>query len=599
MLLKSSGFVLFLVLSLYLSCFKTTAAAYSKKPKSVLAVILARNKEHTLPYFLTLFSQLNYPKERISLFIRSDHNIDRTTEVIKEWLNVNKKNYHSIDVKLSDGPPNKYPDEESPTNWTDTRFEHIINLKEEAFHKARKIWADYILFIDSDVLITERNMLSNLIEEKKPIIAPMLNSLGTYSNYWCGMTENYWYERTDDYLPILDRKVKGCFPVPMIHSCVLVDLTLSISEKLSYNSRKFPNYKGPKDDIITFAVGAKELDVELYICNDIKYGFIPSPLNEEDRLSKDFQLLSDLKLEILIDNPPLKVSKELVKFVSPLPPKTKLGFDNIYLINLQRRPDRKERMLWTLDELGIEVEVLDAVDGKQLNASYLERIGVKQLVNYKDPWSKRDMTYGEIGCFLSHYNIWRDMVEKNYRKVVVFEDDIRFEPFFKDKLSYMMKQMKELNLQWDLVYLGRKKLKDSDEPWVKGSNIVVHVDYSYWTLCYIITLDGAKKLLASEPLSKLVPVDEYIPIMFDKHPEADWKAFFEGRTLNAFSAAPLMVFPTHYTGEDGYISDTEESSLIDENLMPEREKNLPMGPPTFQVKSLVVDIGVGDLKDEL
>ena len=49
--------------------------------------------------------------------------------------------------------------------------------------------------------------------------------------------------------------------------------------------------------------------------------------------------------------------------------------------------------------------------------------------------------------------------------------------------------------------------------------MLVHVDYSYWTLCYILSYQGAKKLLKGDPLGKLIPVDEYIPIMFDKHPE--------------------------------------------------------------------------------
>lgn len=34
------------------------------------------------------------------------------------------------------------------------------------------------------------------------------------------------------------------------------------------------------------------------------------------------------------------------------------------------------------------------------------------------------------------------------------------------------------------------------------------------------------------------------------------------RNLQAFSIAPLMVYPTHYTGEPGYISDTESSEIV-------------------------------------
>lgn len=38
---------------------------------------------------------------------------------------------------------------------------------------------------------------------------------------------------------------------------------------------------------------------------------------------------------------------------------------------------------------------------------------------------------------------------------------------------------------------------------------------------------------------------------------------FENRDLKAFSAEPLLVYPTHYTGEPGYISDTETSTVWD------------------------------------
>jgi len=61
---------------------------------------------------------------------------------------------------------------------------------------------------------------------------------------------------------------------------------------------------------------------------------------------------------------------------------------------------------------------------------------------------------------------------------------------------------------------------------VEGSKYLVHVDYSYWTLGYALTLRGAKKLLDAKPLEKLVPVDEYLPIMFDKHHKYAHKSYF-------------------------------------------------------------------------
>ena len=62
-------------------------------------------------------------------------------------------------------------------------------------------------------------------------------------------------------------------------------------------------------------------------------------------------------------------------------------------------------------------------------------------------------------------------------------------------------------------------MSQDTEEFVKGSSKIVYAKYSYWTLGYVIKLSGAKKLIAGNPLSKMVPVDEYIPIMFDDHAE--------------------------------------------------------------------------------
>lgn len=66
----------------------------------------------------------------------------------------------------------------------------------------------------------------------------------------------------------------------------------------------------------------------------------------------------------------------------------------------------------------------------------------------------------------------------------------------------------------------------------------------------------------AQPLENLIPVDEFLPVMFDRHVNETWKAAFPNRNLIAWSAAPLILFPTHYTGETGYFSDTEESDLV-------------------------------------
>ena len=53
------------------------------------------------------------------------------------------------------------------------------------------------------------------------------------------------------------------------------------------------------------------------------------------------------------------------------------------------------------------------------------------------------------------------------RVTIIFEDDIRFEPFFKQRFKLIREQLDHMD--WDLVYLGRKILPNyEEEDWVKG-----------------------------------------------------------------------------------------------------------------------------------
>lgn len=217
--------------------------------------------------------------------------------------------------------------------------------------------------IDCDVFLTNPKTLDILISKNYTIVAPMLKSDGLYSNFWHGMTDDYYYQRTEDYKPVLNREKVGCFNVPMVHSCVLVDLRREISDYLTYIPEKVPYFDGPIDDIITFAIGANRSGIALNLCNDEQFGFVMVPLEQDDKLAIDFEQLTNIKLEILTEEKPLNVSK-LLKPYTWLPEKDTLGFDKIFMINLLRRPERRKRMKFCFDELGLQVTVVDAVDGR-------------------------------------------------------------------------------------------------------------------------------------------------------------------------------------------------------------------------------------------
>ena len=88
----------------------------------------------------------------------------------------------------------------------------------------------------------------------------------------------------------------------------------------------------------------------------------------------------------------------------------------VFVVNLDRSPERLAAVGGELDRLGIVWERFAAVDGRALPADVAAR-------NRVVPW-RRPLRLGEIGCFASHHTIWRLIVERGLDAAVVLEDDI-------------------------------------------------------------------------------------------------------------------------------------------------------------------------------
>ncbi|NXY84785.1 GT251 galactosyltransferase, partial [Alcedo cyanopectus] len=155
--------------------------------------------------------------------LAADHSVDNTTELLREWLLRVRGRYHRVEWRPVE-EPRSYPDEEGPKHWTPSRYEHVMRLRQAALDWARAIWADYILFLDADNVLTNPGTLGLLMAQNRTLVAPMLESRAAYANFWCGMTAQGYYRRTPAYLPIRRRERRGCFPVPMVHSTFLLDL---------------------------------------------------------------------------------------------------------------------------------------------------------------------------------------------------------------------------------------------------------------------------------------------------------------------------------------------------------------------------------------
>jgi collagen beta-1,O-galactosyltransferase len=146
-------------------------------------------------------------------------------------------------------------------------------------------------------------------------------------------------------------------------------------------------------------------------------------------------------------NEPLPVTE----YLNSRTQKTKLGFDQISFINLERRPERKRRVESTMNDLNIEARIFKAVDAQAITENQLKLLNITVLPNFVEPNRKGPLNYGEIGCFLSHYLLWQEMIENNYKRTLIFEDDARFDKKFKRVIEHVMNEMEEKHPDWDLM----------------------------------------------------------------------------------------------------------------------------------------------------
>jgi len=93
----------------------------------------------------------------------------------------------------------------------------------------------------------------------------------------------------------------------------------------------------------------------------------------------------------------------------------------LYVINLDRSPDRLKHITQVFNALNLDFTRISAVDGK--NLSEAELANVTQIRKWPKP-----LTRGEVGCLLSHRECLRQGVEQGAPFFAIFEDDIMLSP---------------------------------------------------------------------------------------------------------------------------------------------------------------------------
>lgn len=180
-----------------------------------------------------------------------------------------------------------------------------------------------------------------------------------------------------------------------------------------------------------------------------------------------------------------------------------------FIVNLQADKKRKIHMEKICTKLNLNFEFIKAVNGKNLkNIDYYISFSRNKVTQ----GLKRELVPGEIGCILSHQNIYKKVINNKLEYALILEDDVDIS----DDIHIAFDNVKNLPIDWDIFFIGYHG-KLNEDLQIEGKHIYqINSKYSvsklsqkpYGTYGYIVSYKGAKKLLSKSNTFEL-PMDWY------------------------------------------------------------------------------------------
>ena len=119
----------------------------------------------------------------------------------------------------------------------------------------------------------------------------------------------------------------------------------------------------------------------------------------------------------------------------------------IFVINLDRSPDRLATMQSQLDAIGAPFERIAAIDGHKLTDATVEEVSPAHVVSKT---YHRALSKAEVACSLSHRSAWQRILDEDLDFGVVLEDDLTLLDNFPDVLDLLSSLPPE---GWDFIKL--------------------------------------------------------------------------------------------------------------------------------------------------
>uniref|UniRef100_A0A674NNC3 procollagen-lysine 5-dioxygenase n=1 Tax=Takifugu rubripes TaxID=31033 RepID=A0A674NNC3_TAKRU len=223
----------------------------------VLVGVFIEKPTPFLPEFFQRLLSLDYPKDRLKLFVHNNE-VFHEKHIQKFWEE--HRNTFS-DFKIV-GPEENLSQGEARNMGMD------LCRKDAA--------CDFYFSVDSDVMLTNSQTLKLLVEQNRKIIGPLVTRHGKlWSNFWGALSPDGYYARSEDYIDIVQRKRVGVWNIPYMAHVYLVKgsaLRNELNERNHFVLEKL-------DPDMAFCRNAREMGVFMYITNSHEFGRLISTAN--------------------------------------------------------------------------------------------------------------------------------------------------------------------------------------------------------------------------------------------------------------------------------------------------------------------------------
>jgi len=230
-----------------------------------------------------------------------------------------------------------------------------------------------------------------------------------------------------------------------------------------------------------------------------------------------------------LDNNEMKADEELTTDTKDK--KIDKYFDQIYIIHLNNLIDRKESIINQIKKFNLSnITIIDAINKNNLDIEKLKKDEIiaypgnnyckTQIINDRGDkcWCNGgghdEHKYpGRIACSLSHYMCYKDIVNKNYKKCLILEDDF----IFNNDLHKLFESLyNDIPPDWELIYFQNSRYINYKREQLDYNKNFVSIKYGVADSgCYSVN-NYAASVLRDNFLPIRAGSDGYIGVCIDR-----------------------------------------------------------------------------------